>query len=135
MQQVETDEHLKNIIEKNLFDGEDLAPRHYQKLLMAAQVGDSSINQELAKIRRKKLKNNAGEASNISIEKPSAVIINKSKGKNKNSNHGDPITSNENQKENQKNFNMKESLANITRAADKSVRRSSYEQSVGEEDV
>lgn len=135
MQKIEKDEHLKNIIEHHLFDGEDLAPRHYKILLSAALVGESSINHELGKIRRKKSKNNEKETSGLSIEKPSAVIINKSKEKNKNSDHGDPITSNENQKENQKNFNMKESLANITRAADKSVRRSSYEQSVGEEDV
>lgn len=83
MQTIEKDEHLKNIIENYLFDGDKLAPRHYQILLKAAQVGESSINQELGKIHRKKTKNNAKETSGRSIEKPSTVAGFASEEKNK----------------------------------------------------
>lgn len=140
MHQVEKDEYLKNTIEQHLFDGDVLAPRHYKKLLSAAQVGESSINQELGKIRSKKSKNNAEEKTGVIIEKSSAVATTKSNEENEKSGHESPAASTERksgkQEDKQEKLNIKESFANIKRASENAmVQFPSHEKTIGEEDV
>lgn len=128
MQQVEKDEHLKNIIEKNLFDGDDLAPRHYQVLLMAAQVGESSINRELGKIRRKNVRKSEKDTSEMSAEKSSSVADFSHKEENKK-------LDNEQQPKNNKSFDMSESLANLKSASEKgSVTRDKERSTAGRDE-
>ena len=74
MQCIEKDPHLKAVIQNQLFEGEALAPRHYRVLLGAAQVGESSINQELKKIRDACSKNEEVIESQSPQPDPSVMV-------------------------------------------------------------
>ncbi|TDX32156.1 hypothetical protein DFO67_102105 [Modicisalibacter xianhensis] len=67
MRNVEKTPDLKSALENTLFAGEALAPRHYLTLLNAAQVGESSVNHELGRIRDKPKKNRASPSVPPSI--------------------------------------------------------------------
>ncbi|GHA88576.1 hypothetical protein [Modicisalibacter luteus] len=58
MREIENSPHLKSTLEDALFDGEALALAHYLVLLSASQIGKSSIEHVIDKIRDTPHKNN-----------------------------------------------------------------------------
>ncbi|QOR39062.1 hypothetical protein HNO52_11470 [Billgrantia diversa] len=78
LKSIHEDPHLKSTIEKFLFDGEELAPRHYQILLSAAQVGESSINHALGKIRVTYKKDSKKTGDTLPAKAPSKTPSKKS---------------------------------------------------------
>lgn len=76
MRNVEKTPDLKSALENSLFAGEALAPRHYLTLLNAAQVGESSVNHELGRIRDRPKKDRDRTEHNASPSVPPSIVAN-----------------------------------------------------------
>ncbi|WP_344702319.1 hypothetical protein [Halomonas cibimaris] len=68
MRKIESDSYLKSIIEDKLFDGESLAPRHYQSLFSPLCLSPSSINHKVSDVRYGKSVENGKDSKGASVD-------------------------------------------------------------------